>query len=72
VRHHYRLGVPGIEGQGPSGWRTILNTDAAVYGGSSAGNPEFMTAQAHGSHGYDQSLELTLPPLSTMILKRST
>ena len=55
-----------------SAWRTILNTDAAVYGGSNLGNPETMTAQDHASHGYTQSLSLTLPPLSAMILKRST
>jgi 1,4-alpha-glucan branching enzyme len=72
VRHQYRVGVPGVEGQGMSAWRTILNTDAAVYGGSNVGNPETMVAQDHSSHGHAQSLELTLPPLSAMILRRST
>jgi 1,4-alpha-glucan branching enzyme len=72
VRHEYRLGVPGVEGQGMSAWRTILNTDAAVYGGSNVGNPETLTAQDHPSHGHPQSLVMTLPPLSAMILRRST
>jgi 1,4-alpha-glucan branching enzyme len=72
VRHYYRLGVPGVAGAGASLWHTILNTDAAVYGGSNVGNPETVTAHEHGSHGYPQSLSLTLPPLSAMILKRST
>jgi 1,4-alpha-glucan branching enzyme len=64
--------VPGVAGAGASLWHTILNTDAAVYGGSNVGNPETVTAHEHGSHGYPQSLSLTLPPLSAMILKRST
>jgi 1,4-alpha-glucan branching enzyme len=72
VRHGYRVGVPGVEGHGMSAWRTILNTDAGVYGGSNLGNPETMVAEDHGSHGYPQSLVMTLPPLSAMILKRST
>jgi 1,4-alpha-glucan branching enzyme len=55
-----------------SAWRTILNTDAAVYGGSNVGNPETMMAQDHPSHGHPQSLVMTLPPLSAMILRRST
>jgi 1,4-alpha-glucan branching enzyme len=49
-----------------------LNTDAAVYGGSNVGNPEILMAQDHPSHGYPQSLSMTLPPLSAMILRRST
>jgi 1,4-alpha-glucan branching enzyme len=72
VRHHYRLGVPAATDAGFSLWRTIINTDAAVYGGSNVGNPEVVTAGAHGSHGFEQSLELTLPPLSATILIRSS
>ncbi|MBK4738234.1 1,4-alpha-glucan branching protein GlgB [Noviherbaspirillum pedocola] len=72
VRHHYRLGVPAATDSGSSLWRTIINTDAAVYGGSNVGNPEVVSAEARPSHGFEQSLELTLPPLSAMLLKRST
>jgi 1,4-alpha-glucan branching enzyme len=71
VRHHYRLGVPAATGAGFSLWRTIINTDAAVYGGSNVGNAEVLSTQSHPSHGFEQSLELTLPPLSAMLLKRS-
>jgi 1,4-alpha-glucan branching enzyme len=71
VRHGYRLGVPAETDAGISLWRTIINTDAAVYGGSNVGNPEVLTAHDHPSHGFAHSLELTLPPLSAMLLKRS-
>jgi 1,4-alpha-glucan branching enzyme len=72
VRHNYRLGVPGATEAGISFWRTIINTDASVYGGSNVGNPEVLAAEAKPSHGFDHSLELTLPPLSATILKRNS
>ncbi len=68
-RDHYRIGVPATGSGRSSAWIEILNTDAAVYGGSDAGNHGNITAQAHASHGQPQSLVLTLPPLSTIVLK---
>ena len=63
-RLHYRFGVPrdGV-------WREILNTDAEIYGGSNLGNGGWVQASAPGSHGQPFSLELTLPPLATVILR---
>jgi len=63
-RMRYRFGVPrgGV-------WREILNTDAEVYGGSNLGNGGWVSATAPGSHGMPFSLELTLPPLATVILR---
>jgi len=66
-RDSYRIGIPSDT---TSGWKEILNTDAAVYGGSGAGNGERIVAEAQASHGHPQSLVLTLPPLSTIILKK--
>ena len=64
VREHYRIGVPS------GGWyREILNTDSAFYGGSNVGNYPGVTADDMESHSRPYSLELTLPPLSTIILK---
>jgi 1,4-alpha-glucan branching enzyme len=49
-------------------WRELINTDAGVYGGSGMGNNGRVAVQPEPSHGHAQSLLLTLPPLSTLIL----
>ncbi|HEV2609853.1 MAG TPA: 1,4-alpha-glucan branching protein GlgB [Noviherbaspirillum sp.] len=66
ARENYRIGVPV-----GSAWREILNTDAAVYGGTGAaiGNAEGLRAEASPAHGMPQSLVLRLPPLSALVLK---
>jgi 1,4-alpha-glucan branching enzyme len=64
VRAGYRVGVPrGGE------WRELLNSDAAIYGGSGVGNWGAVQAQPIASHGRPQSLELKLPPLGALFLK---
>ena len=63
VRDGYRIGVP----QGGR-WREAMNTDAAEYGGSNAGNESFIRASAEPHHGRPASLSLTLPPLATLVL----
>ena len=50
-------------------WRELLNTDAALYGGSNLGNAGGVRSDDIAAHGRDHSLELTLPPLSALILK---
>ena len=50
-------------------WREILNTDAAVYGGSSVGNMGGVTA-TDGEHGIGALV--TLPPLATIWLELET
>ncbi|BBO32651.1 1,4-alpha-glucan branching protein GlgB [Lacipirellula parvula] len=63
-RHNYRLGVP--EG----GWYgEIFNSDSAYYGGSNVGNYPGVMAEESESHGRPFSIELTLPPLSVVVLK---
>jgi 1,4-alpha-glucan branching enzyme len=62
-RPGYRLGLP-LAGR----WREILNTDAAAYGGSNAGNAGGVTAAAAPSHGLPCSASLLLPPLATLWL----
>jgi 1,4-alpha-glucan branching enzyme len=64
-RELYRIGVPH-EG----GWREILNTDAAVYGGSNLGNGGWVQVREQPAHGQPFSLELTLPPLSSVWLRQ--
>jgi len=62
-RQAYRIGVPW-----GGTWREVVNTDAAAYGGSNTGNGGAVGAEPLESHGYAQSLSLTLPPLATLIL----
>jgi 1,4-alpha-glucan branching enzyme len=59
VRRDYRIKVPL---GGP--WREVLNTDAAIYGGSNVGNGGVVVAQAQAD-GF--ALTLTLPPLATVM-----
>jgi 1,4-alpha-glucan branching enzyme len=63
-RERYRLGAPR-----GGRWRELVNTDAAVYGGSDVGNLGAVIAQPAPSHGQPFSLELTLPPLATVLLR---
>jgi 1,4-alpha-glucan branching enzyme len=63
-RHNYRVGVP-LAGR----WREIVNTDSGFYGGSNSGNEGAVQTVEHAAHGEPQSLELTLPPLATVMLR---
>lgn len=63
-RHHYKLGVP-MRGF----YAEVLNTDAAIYGGSNLGNAGGVYSQPGASHGREQFISLTLPPLALLILK---
>lgn len=64
-RYNYRVGVPrrGF-------WREILNSDAKEYGGSGHGNLGGMESSPIPFHGRPYSLNLTLPPLAAIFLKR--
>ncbi|AVP57839.1 1,4-alpha-glucan branching protein GlgB [Pulveribacter suum] len=59
-----RVGLPA------SGrWHEILNSDAAVYGGSGIGNLGGVDAQNHPLAQMPASALLTLPPLATVVLR---
>ena len=62
ARDGYRLGVSrgGF-------WREVLNSDAEIYGGSGVGNRGGLHAEAVASHGRDQSLVVTVPPLGVLV-----
>jgi len=66
-RHGYRVGAPR-NGR----WREILNSDAAAYGGSGVGNFGGVVATPLPAHGQPFSIELTLPPLATVLLVAET
>jgi 1,4-alpha-glucan branching enzyme len=63
-RHAYRVGVPTA-----GYWAELLNTDAAVYGGSNLGNDGGVAAQAEPTQAQPYALVLTLPPLAALMLK---
>jgi 1,4-alpha-glucan branching enzyme len=64
-RQNYRLAVPS-EGV----WAEVLNTDGSAFGGSNQGNVGGVTATPVPSHGRSFSVNLTLPPLGALFLKR--
>ncbi len=63
-RHDYRVGVPSA-----GEWQEAINTDSQFYGGGNLGNGSAVHATGHAAHGQPYSLELTLPPLSTVMLR---
>ncbi len=64
VRHNYRVGVPaGGE------YVEVLNTDDPRYGGSGVRNGR-VTAEEFSLNDKPYSLNMTLPPLATVIVKR--
>jgi 1,4-alpha-glucan branching enzyme len=64
TRTSYRVGVP------KSGrWREILNTDAAIYGGSNTGNHGELMAQSTAHLGQPACIEMTLPGLSAVMFE---
>jgi 1,4-alpha-glucan branching enzyme len=71
-REHYRVGVPSGSDAVRTEWKEILNTDAGVYGGSNFAHPDRYVSEPHGSHGMGQSILMTLPPMSVVILKRTS
>jgi len=64
-RHNYRIGVPEA-----GFYAELLNTDAAEYWGSGMGNFGGLHSDPIPWHYQPHSLNLTLPPLATLILKR--
>ena len=61
-RVDYQMGVPN-----PGTYKELLNSDDVKYGGGGVHNPVKRTRKKP-LHGFDQSIQLTLPPLSTVYL----
>jgi 1,4-alpha-glucan branching enzyme len=64
---NYRVGLP-LAG----GWREVINTDAATYGGSGVGNMGRVVAEPDSHHGQPASAVLTIPPLGALWLVPET
>ncbi|MFA5242144.1 MAG: 1,4-alpha-glucan branching protein GlgB [Sulfuricella sp.] len=63
ARQGYRIGAPRA-----GRYQEIFNSDSAYYGGSNAGNGVGMETQEQPWMGFEQSLVITIPPLSGIIL----
>ena len=61
----YRVGVP-YAGR----YVEILNSDGDIYGGSNVGNLGGVESEPLASHGFEQSVSLSVPPLGCLYLKR--
>jgi 1,4-alpha-glucan branching enzyme len=68
-RHTYRIGVPY-----PGRWVEVLNSDSEVYGGSGMGNFGGVDTGPLSvpERGRPESIDLTLPPLATLVLQHMT
>lgn len=64
-RHDYAVGI-WRDGY----FREVLNSDATCYGGSGMGNYGGVHATSAGRHNHPYSLNVTLPPLSILYLKK--
>jgi 1,4-alpha-glucan branching enzyme len=63
----YRIGVPS-----PGFYREVLNSDSSYYCGSNLGNKGGVLAEDSPSHGRRWSLQLNLPPLGIVLLRRES
>ena len=64
-RRNYRIGVP-FEGR----YKLVFNSDDVKFGGSGVAEKSVKSEEIP-MHGYDQSISLTIAPLSVMYLKYS-
>ena len=64
-RENYRIGVPHA-----GFYAELLNSDAREYGGSGVGNQGGVHSDDFANNGLPFSLNLRLPPLGILILKR--
>jgi 1,4-alpha-glucan branching enzyme len=63
-RFNYRIGVPHR-----GWWLERFNSDAGIYGGTGTGNHGMVATAPLPYHGQDHSVNLTLPPLSVLVLQ---
>jgi 1,4-alpha-glucan branching enzyme len=65
-RPGYRIGVPAA-----GYYAELLNSDAAAYGGSNMGNRGGVSSEPIARHGFEYSIDLTVPPLACLFLKKN-
>ncbi len=60
----YKIGVP-LKGL----YKELFNSDASIYGGSNQGNYGGKETISYNIHSYENSLDISLPPLSVSVFK---
>ncbi len=65
-RENYRIGVPSR-----SAYKIIFNSDDERYGGESTSGGGKIKWEKKPMHGFEQSISLDLPPMSTIYLKKT-
>ena len=66
TRINYAIGVPRS-----TECTEVFNTDRRIYGGAGVPTPKTLIPQQVPMHGCDQSIALTLPPMSVLYLKQA-
>ena len=66
ARDNYKIGVPAR-----SNYKIVFNSDDAKYGGTGKAQPEKIKWQKESMHGFEQSISLDLPPMSTIYLQKT-
>lgn len=61
---NFRIGVPS-----KGSYNEVINSDKALYGGSNLYNGTTMQTDDIAAHGFNQSLNIVISPLSIIILK---
>ena len=64
LRENYCIGVPFA-----GTYAEVFNTDAKEFGGSGLSNGTAIVSEDVAMHGFEQSINLTLPPMSVMYFK---
>ncbi len=64
-RDEYRFGVSM-----PGSYRVVFNSDSEEFGGSGISYPAYIRTKNKGFNGYEHSLQLTLPPMSAIFIRR--
>ena len=65
IRNNYRVGVPQA-----GNYKIIFNSDSSYYAGSNAGSHSEIMADNISWMGYPASINLSLPPLAGLIIKK--
>ena len=65
-RLDYRIGVPK-----KGNYQIVFNSDDMLYGGEGRGNRYKIPTESINMHGFEQSISLGLPPMSTIYIKRT-
>lgn len=65
-RCDYRIGIPK-----KGAYKIVFNSDDVDFGGERKGNKGKLKTESINMHGFEQSISLDLPPMSTIYIKKT-